>query len=343
MAHTGIQLRHAPGNSEHIAALSEHLGERVGLAGVMEDLNRQATAAHVPGDAVRWGLTWNEQDNESPLWWPQGISTSADASGTEDVHGRRMLMTTWYCKNIPGGGQGSRITLVDLETLRYRHVLLVRPWRTLWVQPATRPLHVHAGGLVWAARHLHVAGTRRGLFTCRLDDIVRLKRSEQTFGYHYVLPVRTRYRPETARGEEQMRYSFLSLDRSADPPALVSGEYGRGEMSTRLARFPLDPQSLLPTRNRDGHCRPSVVDTDGVGHMQGAVVVDGRYYISASRGRRAQGRIYAGQPGELVRHDDAMPAGPEDITYWPSTDQLWSLSEYPSRRFVFTMDRAQFD
>ena len=37
-----------------------------------------------------------------------------------------------------------------------------------------------------------------------------------------------------------------------------------------------------------------------------------------------------------------MPVGVEDITYWPSTDQLWSLSEYPGHRYVFAMDRAYF-
>lgn len=343
MARPGIQLRHAAMHAEPLAALTAHSGERVGVAGVLEDLNRQARAARVPGAAVRWGLTWNEQDSESELWWPQGISTTADASGTEDVHGRALLMTTWYCKSIPGGHQGSRITLVDLDTLRYRHILLVRPSRSLLGQPTVRPLQIHAGGVVWAGDHLHVAATRRGLFTCRLEDIARIEPSDDTFGYTYVLPVHSRYRAETARGHEQLRYSFLSLDRSASPPQLVAGEYGRGDMTTRLAHFPLDPQSLLLAGDEDGRCPPTMLDDGGVGHMQGAVRVDHRYYISASRGRRARGRVYTGQPGDLVRHDDVMPAGPEDITYWPSLDQLWSLSEYPSGRFVFAMDRSRFD
>jgi len=38
-----------------------------------------------------------------------------------------------------------------------------------------------------------------------------------------------------------------------------------------------------------------------------------------------------------------LPVGPEDVTYWPSTDLLWSLTEYPGRRFVFAIKRAQFD
>jgi hypothetical protein len=29
--------------------------------------------------------------------------------------------------------------------------------------------------------------------------------------------------------------------------------------------------------------------------------------------------------------------GPEDLSYWPSRDELWSLSEHPHRRWVFAM------
>ncbi|MGB7447978.1 MAG: hypothetical protein WA892_02505 [Ornithinimicrobium sp.] len=339
----GIHLRRAMHHASHIEALATQRGERVGIAGVLDDLNRQGKAAQVPGDAVRWGLTWNEQDNDSELWWPQGITTTADASHTEDVRGRSLVMTTWYCKNLPGGGQGSRITLVDLDTLRYRHVLVVLPWWTWRGAPSWRPLHIHAGGVVWAGEHVHLAATRRGLFSCRLDDIVRVPPSEASFGYRYVLPVGLRFRGESHSGEERLRYSFLSLDRSANPPQLIAGEYGQGEMSTRLARFSLDTDSLVLNADTHGRCQPASLDDAGVGHMQGAVTVRGRYYISASRGRRTKGRVYAGQLGELTRHDDALPPGPEDITYWPSMDQLWSLSEYPSRRFVFAMDRSRFD
>ena len=34
------------------------------------------------------------------------------------------------------------------------------------------PLRVHAGGIVWSGRHLHVAATARGLHTFHVDDIV---------------------------------------------------------------------------------------------------------------------------------------------------------------------------
>ena len=48
-----------------------------------------------PGRAVHRALTWDAADRRDPRWWPQGISTSADASDTEEVEGaegRRVLV-----------------------------------------------------------------------------------------------------------------------------------------------------------------------------------------------------------------------------------------------------------
>ncbi len=85
------------------------------------------------------------------------------------------------------------------------------------------------------------------------------------------------------------------------------------------------------------------IEDRGIGHTQGAVVVGGRWYLTTSAGQHRLGSVWSGTPGDLVRHRFAMPVGPEDITYWPSTDQLWSLSEYPGHRYVFAMDRSTFD
>ena len=83
------------------------------------------------------------------------------------------------------------------------------------------------------------------------------------------------------------------------------------------------------------------LDDGGVGHMQGAAVVGGRYYVTVSRGSRRRGHLYVGTPGALTPYRWALPPGPEDISYWPSRDQLWSLSEHPGRRYVYAMDRKR--
>jgi hypothetical protein len=339
---SSIHLRRTEENVEDIRAMEEQLGRRVGIDGVLDHLNRQAVRASVPGQAVEWGFRWNDQDGSSEEWWPQGITTSADASDDEDIGGRRLLMTSWYSKTVVDGNQGSRITVVDIDTLEYRHVLLVVPERTRR-GIRLKPLLVHAGGLVWCGPYLHIAGTKRGLFTCLVDDIIRLEDTDSTFGYRYVLPVRFGYSAEATEGVEQMRYSFLSLDRSSDPPHLVAGEYGKAQMTRRLVRYPLDPKTHHLAAHEDGTSRPVWLDDRGLGHMQGAATVRDTYYVTASRGRYRLGKMYVGRPGSFRSLPRTLPVGPEDITYWPSTDLLWSLTEYPGHRFVFAVKRAQFD
>jgi hypothetical protein len=338
-----IHLRRTDENSADIEAAVEQRGRRVGIAGVLAHLNRQAVRTRVPGRAVEWGFTWNVADRDTQRWWPQGITTSADASDTEDIDGRRLLMTSWYSKPAGGHHLGSRVSVVDIDTLEYRHVLLVVPERDESGRIELRPLLVHAGGLVWCGPYVHVAGTRRGLFTCLVDDIIRVRSPEETFGYRYVLPVRFAYDAQATTGVEKMRYSFLSLDRGSDPPHLVAGEYGVGDMTRRLVRFPLDPETQHLARHEDGISRPVWLDDRGLGHMQGAAVVRDTYYVTSSRGRRRLGRMYVGRPGAFRSFPRTLPVGPEDISYWPSTDLLWSLTEYPGHRYVFAMKRAQFD
>ena len=340
---SGIHLRRTDENSEDIDTAVELFGRRVGIAGVLARLNRQAVRARVPGLAVEWGFRWNNSDVSSLRWWPQGISTSADASDAEDIDGRRLLITSWYSKDVGGENRGSRITVIDIDTLQYRHVLLVLPQRSKGGRLELRPLLVHAGGLAWCGPYLHVAGTRRGLLSCMIDDIIRVESTADTFGYRYVLPVRFAYDAASSDGVELTRYSPLSLDRGTDPPQLLAGEYGVAEMTRRLVRFPLDPHSYHLTATADGTSRPIWLDERGLGHMQGAAIVRDTYYVTASRGRYRLGTMYVGRPGSFRSFPRTLPVGPEDISYWPSTDLLWSLTEYPGRRFVFAMKRAQFD
>jgi hypothetical protein len=326
-----VHLRRTDENVAEIAAVADQYGAPVGVAGVVDALDRRAERVPVPGLAVDWGLRWDAADVASPDWWPQGVTNSAHVPGVDE----RLVVTSWYAK----GDRGSRISVLDLETQRYRHVLLVVP-EVERDAVRLRSLTVHAGGLVWCGPYLHVAGTRRGLFTCRMEDITEVAPSAETFGHRFVLPVRFAY--DAQGDDEQMRYSFLSLDRSTEVPHLVAGEYGRGAMTRRIVRYPLDPESLHLQVEEDGLSRPVSFDDRGLGHMQGAAIVVGRYYVSVSRGRWKLGAVHVGEPGSFRTHRQALPVGPEDLCYWGDEDRLWSLSEYPGHRFVFCMRRASF-
>jgi hypothetical protein len=340
-----IRLQRSDEGAEDVDALVAGLGRRVGVAGVLEDLNRRARPARPPGRAVEGGFTWDAADAASPTWFPQGITTSADAGERAGLGGRRVLLVSWYSKRTPeqgGPDQGSRVTVVDLDTLTYRHVLLVVPRRRAGRVEAV-PLRAHAGGLVWYADHLHVAGTKRGLYTCRLEDLLRVDDTSAVLGHRYVLPVRHRYLASSDPGTEDMRYSFLSLDRDSDPPQLLAGEYAVGKQTRRLVRFPLDPITGHLVAAADVTAEPVWIHDGGAGHMQGAAVARGRFYVTTSRGARHRGRLHVGTPGALRPRRRTLPPGPEDITYWPETDRLWSLTEHPGSRWVFSMPRSWFD
>ena len=334
------------------AALAREGGGRVGLSGVLSDLDRAADVVRVPAPAATWGFRWDLEDSRSGRWWPQGITSSADHDPSEEYDGRPVVMASWYSKDVEGLHMGSRISVVDLadeRRPRYGHVLLVDASTREDGTVDVRPLKVHAGGIVWHGDHLHVAGTARGISTFRLDDVMRvggagdprrLGAGTGSFGYRFVLPVRFAYDAFADEGHERMRYSFLSLDRGGEEPRLLAGEYGRGRRGKRLVDFGIDPVTSLPRVSEEGRVVPLTLSAQGLDGMQGAVTVDDSWYVTTSAGPFLRGTMYVGRPGEFRRRPWILPAGVEDVAYWPSRDELWSLTEYPRRRYVFAMSRA---
>ena len=356
----GVHLERTDENVREIEALAGLLGEPAGLGGLLDDLKwdlRRSRAPRLLGRAVREAYRWDDHDERDEQWYPQGISTSADSSDTGDIDGRRVVVTTWYSTGRDGIKRGSRVTFVDLDSGRYRHVLLVSPVLDESGVLTLRPMRIHAGGVVWAGPYLHVAATSRGFVSARVDDIMRVAGDDDhpdrfgidgtrlhSYGHRYVLPVRFTYRAHADEGHQKLRYSFASLDRRSDPPALVAGEYALDpDATTRLARYELDPTTWQLAAGEDGFSRPLAVDEGGVRQMQGAVIAAGRHHVTVSHGPWMPGSVYAGQPGSMRQRRWALPMGPEDLSYWPSTDRIWSLTEHPRRRWIVAMDRAWFD
>ena len=352
----GVHLQRTAESVDEIDALAQLLGGRAGIDGLLADLPHPMRRTIAPGLKVSRGLRWRLRDCWDRRWWPQGITTSADASDTEDIAGRKVLATSWYAKDVAGVGKGSRISFIDLGRRRYRHVLLVVPRRGPDGELVLDRLNVHAGGIVWCGPYLHIAATKKGLFTARVDDIMKVPDELRdpdrdriglrdgkvaTYGYRYVLPVRFAYRSAADDGFEQIRYSFLSLNRSGTHPELVAGEYGRAGATTRLLSYPLDPETMHLVPGEDGLARPVLLEQGGIGNMQGAAVVRGTWYITRSRGPTGLGSLYVGTPGHFRRYRWALPMGPEDISFWPSTNLLWSVSEHPGRRWVFAVRRSR--
>ena len=359
MSEPQVHLTRTDDHGPAIEALVELLGGRVGVAPVLGDLNRRARRARPAGRAVDHALTWDAADRRTPRWWPQGVSSSADASASEEVAGHRVLAVAWYARKVDGDeGRGVRISFLDLGTLRYRHVLLVVPEVDADGALGFSPLRVHAGGIVWFGPHLFVAATARGFLTCRLDDLVRVPDEVasgdpdrlgiengrvSSYGYRYLLPVAFAHRGGADPGAEKLRYSFFSLDRAAEPPLLIAGEYARGDQSRRLARFALDPVTHLPREDSDGLARPLFVDDHGVAGTQGVAMAGGEQFRTVSHGPVLPGSVVVGAGADVRHHIGATPLGPEDLTWWPSTGLLWSATEHPRRRWIYAMRRDWYD
>lgn len=328
-----------PETEELVTGGVDQLGQRVGLAGVLDGLDRHAGATVVPGVGPEaTGFGWDREDSATRDWWPQGLTTAAD-SGHPGVAGRRIVVSAWYAKRPAAGAPATRISVIDLDpeaAPRYAHVALVAPHRDQRSGRIThRPVPVHAGGLAWFGDRLLVADTRHGVRVFRLDDVVRTAPGRLP-GFDLALPQSGVWRAGVEGDARPLRWSFLSLDRT-EPGAvsLVAGEYVRGD-GARLARWALDHGTGTPTRT----AADEVLRTD-LRSMQGAVRVQGTYVLSASQGAYRRGQLWTGT-GERAwtRHRRALPVGPEDLAYDPVSDRLWTQTEYPGRRRVLALPLA---
>jgi hypothetical protein len=267
----------------------------VGLPGLLESAGRKARRAKVPGSLVVEGIRWNGRDRWTGRWWPQGIAVGYH----EDI---ALAIVSWFSKSRAGRERGTRITVLELGSLRYRHVNLVAG-RDL------SPVTVHAGGIVWSGDSLLVAATFGGIREFRLSGILRASRDR------FVLPQVSHRQPAA-----KFRYSFLA----EGPDGVVAGEYSKDD-GGRLARLTLSDDAVSVTN----------IHTPGIPEMQGAVIVDGRWAVSSSRGDRENGDLWVGGQGALVRHSGALPPGPEDLAWWAERGQLWGVTEHPGQRWVF--------
>lgn len=319
---------------------------RVGLRAVIADTNRVGRRVEVPGEAVAEGFAWDDRDGSTDRWWPQGITTSADAYGHDEsagtFGGRDVLLTSWYAHGRWGRRLlGSRITVatdIDTASPAYRHVLLVEPVRVGPVH-LFRPVRVHAGGIVWYGDHLFVAGSGAGIRVFRLDDITRVRNRARSRGYRYVLPQASAYAAEQDPDHAPLTYSFLSLDRGVEVDSLVAGEYGTKDASHhRLVRYPLDRGTQLLRGDEHGRSAALELHESQPARMQGATLVGETWVVTASAGEGKAGDLWVGRPGHLHRHRGVLPTGPEDVAHWPQRHQVWSLSEWPGRRWVFGVD-----
>jgi len=120
-----LHLTRSPQDLAAIDAVAERAsaagGGRVPLGTLLADLGRRARRTPVsalPLRGVHRAWTWDAVDRRDPRWWPQGVTTSADADVSGRVAGRQLVLVAWYAKHRPDEhgepdrGQGVRIAVL---------------------------------------------------------------------------------------------------------------------------------------------------------------------------------------------------------------------------------------
>jgi hypothetical protein len=327
------------------------LASPVTLGDVLADLNRSALViapSAVPGDpsGVTLAFRWEDEENDKETWVPQGLTGSPDADATGLVEGRRVALVSFYWNEDAAPddpAKGVRLALVDITNPaapQYRFLLLVEPQ----AGPDWGIVDIHAGGIAWFGDYLYVASTGSGLRVFDLRQIFQADTSEDVIGcdatsckaglYKYVLPQVGRYQRVTPCDAPPI-FSFVALDRSLSPPALVTGEYCSdtacaGPLNGRIFRYSLDPASGLlaadQTFARDAFYM-------GERQVQGGVSIGDTFFLSSSAPAGGAGDLYR------VTTSNSTTFGwvdtPEDLMLDGPNESIFSLSEGTGERVVF--------
>lgn len=340
-----------------ISAIEAHASTTpVTLAAVLQNLNRSGDQSAKPSlYCLNSWFQWNAGDVGVAYWYPQGITgTASGVPGVGHYNGHYLVLASWYHK--PGEdpstsvNKGVRISVADITTIAstsYRHVLLVQPSGSASYKPIT----IHAGGIAWYKDWLYVADTTGGLRVFDIKRIIEVQTGDKNaiglvaaaneyhaFNYRYILPQVNRYTP--CSGSCCTRFSFLSVDQSSTPPSLISGEYSSGNIHGRLVRWPLDPTTGKPA-TKGGAVVSTAAWFPGRAAMQGGNAVGNRIFATsnANTGGYASS-LHTGLVGGAVTAH-GFPHGIEDLHYSPNSTNMWSLTEFPGQRFVFSVKTSK--
>ncbi|KAI4219071.1 MAG: hypothetical protein L6R36_008584 [Xanthoria steineri] len=334
-----IQLEQG-GASSLIKPLDDAL-PNVSVDQVVADANHEMT---IKSGKYKWPATKDDNEFDSESWYPQGISSSVDA-GDAKYNKNHLFLVSWYAKKDKE--KGVRITFVNTNASppKYRQVLLVEPTGTS-SKPSFKTVGVHAGGIAWYSNLLYVADTDHGVRLFDIDHIYKVKDGDgagrqsngdyHAYGYKYVLPQVRRYKTHGDPKDHDYTYSCLALDRTSNPPSIVFGEYyhaADGDAS-RVARFDLEPSTHLLKVDKDKVATAAKVLLHGEHRVQGAITVNGRYYLSQSNGDDDSDIIGFSPGDKSSKQYRVLPPGSEDLTYDKAAATLWTLTEHPGERYI---------
>ncbi|KAG6842940.1 hypothetical protein H0H87_009093, partial [Tephrocybe sp. NHM501043] len=298
------------------------------------------------------GFTWENtadyDDENTEKWTPQGITTSADALDVGLYESKKVILIDWY--NSGDTGLGVRLSFIDRTAsgaASYRNALLVEPYTDSSGNANFKAVNVHGGGIAWYGHLLYVVDTNNGIRVFDLDHIYQVTAGEgigrqsatdyQAYSYAYAVPQTFFYQAATL--SSPMRWSFIALDRTTTPDSIVVGEYAADDTvpASRLVRFSIDYTTRELTATSNVATATWAYEVD-ILRMQGAVSINGTFYISRSNGASTNGDLITWVPGNTVTiHSGALYIGCEDLSYNRDANELWTLSEHPGKRFFYAV------
>lgn len=181
------------GVNSHLAPLSKiftKAGKRVNVSDVFDDGNHK-----MGGSATKltWEKTASYNDEDTKKWYPQGISSTADALEAGTYEGKDGWLVSWYSDEI----HQVRITFVNKATKKYRNALLVYPS----ADDNFTGVGIHAGGIMWYGDTLWVVDTSKGIRVFDLTNVWEVGSGDgvgkvsagkySAAGYKYVIPQKT--------------------------------------------------------------------------------------------------------------------------------------------------------
>jgi hypothetical protein len=326
------------------------------LLQVLGATNHANPAKSVAASNFLRGYTWEAvtgyDDVSTEKWYPQGITTSADALDTGIYQDKKVILIDWYDKT--GLGKGVRVSFIDRTApgaASYRNALLVEPFMDAG-NPSFRAVGVHGGGLMWYGNNLYLVDTNNGIRVFDLDHIYKVSVGEgigrqsstvyEAYSYLYVVPQSRSYKASALA--TPMRWSFISLDRTTTPDSIVVGEYAADGTvpSPRFVRFGIDYTTRLLFTTSSVATATWAYGVD-ILRMQGATSINGKFFISRSNGASTNGDLVTWVPGNAATiHTGAFTPGCEDLSYNHNADELWTLTEHPGKRTFFAVKAGSF-
>ncbi|KAJ7600536.1 hypothetical protein C8J56DRAFT_11307 [Mycena floridula] len=343
------------GYNSNIAKLDDIL-PIVTIPKLLADTNHANPSVTVSASNFLRAYTWADEtgydDVNTESWYPQGITTSADALDTGIYQDKKVILVDWY--DHTDAGKGVRISFIDRtsSSVRYRNALLVTPFADADGNPSFRAVPVHGGGIMWYGNNLYVVDTNHGIRVFDLDHIYQVSIGDgigrisstvyQAYNYKYVVPQSRTYTAATL--PTPMRWSFISLDRTTTPDSIVVGEYAVDDTvpAPRFARFSIDYTTRLLSTSTSVATATWAYQVD-ILRMQGVTSINGKFFISRSNGASTKSDLFTWVPGNAATdHTGALPPGAEDLSYNHNADELWTLTEHPGKRYILAVKASSF-